>query len=490
MKQSCLCVLATLTASYFANAALLPGDTGTAAKQNVQRALLGSAVAPECQSAKDFKFECQATALGQYSDARQYLDQAIAKKGDAAAGMVSRGNVEFRLHEYDKAVNDYTSALELRPHDAGVLSQRGVAFFKLHDYARALADFNAALAIDSSLMDAFLGRGLIYYDQQEYGKAADNYVKLASLRAAANREDAIASYKTAAWLYGQVNREANARASINAALALAPDSAALYATRGRLEREQGDLVASFHDYSRAVQLDPDDVDIRDGRSAVLEQMGQYEAALDEMDRILLTPRQDPELYIDRANILMDLGRDEQARADFETAAQLNPDSPRLLNQRMRLWFYLGDYGAAASDADLWLATKGKVDSDKNVQYILLWRHIVMQRQGVDDREYMSAAMARLYNRDVWPYPLMEYSIGRLDERQMKRAALWGDPQKQNERDCEAAAYVGEKYLAHDLPDQAAENFRIALQICPFDFVERKLATHGLRQITTATEKHR
>jgi tetratricopeptide (TPR) repeat protein len=62
----------------------------------------------------------------------------------------SRGLVELRMGQYDRAIADYNEALKRAPKSAWSLYGRGLARRHMNDPA-AQSDLNAAIAIDAAL---------------------------------------------------------------------------------------------------------------------------------------------------------------------------------------------------------------------------------------------------------------------------------------------------------------------------------------------------
>jgi tetratricopeptide (TPR) repeat protein len=66
------------------------------------------------------------------------------------------------LHQYDKAVADYSKAIELDAGKARIWTNRGHAYIDLHQPDKALADFNKAIELDPKLAAAWSNRGHAY----------------------------------------------------------------------------------------------------------------------------------------------------------------------------------------------------------------------------------------------------------------------------------------------------------------------------------------
>jgi tetratricopeptide (TPR) repeat protein len=65
-----------------------------------------------------------------------------------------RGIIYSEQGDYEKAIKDYTSAIQLNfHHPDAVYYNRGIAYFEKRQYEAALNDFNKALSFDSEAKD-------------------------------------------------------------------------------------------------------------------------------------------------------------------------------------------------------------------------------------------------------------------------------------------------------------------------------------------------
>lgn len=477
-----LFVLVFLSVSDQAGATPAPSVGATQSVQESTKAAPATGVpGASADVGRNVRLGYQAFVAKRYVDALGYLDEAI-KASPTALALTVRGAVHLALGQNDAAASDFTQALSRDSRFPMALLGQAALYYQLHKLEPALEDYSAALAINPRMPEAYVGRGLILHEMHEPEKAASDFAEAGKLMSATDRVSAATHYETAGLLYKEAGRTSDALRYINAAIELTPAAGELYTSRGNMEKNQIGMGKALLDYETAIRLNPDDIEARDRLARLLEDMGQYQESLNEFNVIFRTPRDDAYLYLDHANLMMDMGRYDDAQRDYEIAAKLDPTSARVVHQRMQLRFYQGDYAAAVEDADLWLSDKGKIDTETNVEYTLLWRHISMQRHGIDDRAYMVKAAANLKNRAEWPYPLMQYSIARLGEKQLREAALRGDTEQIQQRQCETAGYIGERYLSQNQPDLAKGEFQRALAICPFSYIERSLASHELRSL--------
>jgi len=85
-----------------------------------------------------------------------------------------RGVVYFKKGNYDRAIEDFSVALRIKPKGQDALSLhflRGSAYGQVGNYEKAIEDFSAVLRIDPDDQDALYNRGITYYDNGNYDKA-------------------------------------------------------------------------------------------------------------------------------------------------------------------------------------------------------------------------------------------------------------------------------------------------------------------------------
>lgn len=75
-----------------------------------------------------------------------------------------RGLAFFALSQYEKAIEDFTKAIDMAPDDMRVYTNRGLAYRMVKCYNEALEDFNKSLQLNPLWADTFYGRALTYYD--------------------------------------------------------------------------------------------------------------------------------------------------------------------------------------------------------------------------------------------------------------------------------------------------------------------------------------
>lgn len=93
-----------------------------------------------------------------------------------------RGLVYFTLSEYNKAINDFTRAIQMAPKDTRVYTNRGLTYRMLKKYDDSLRDFNKSLELNPLWPDTFYGRSLTYYDLGDIQHALEDCDKAISIK--------------------------------------------------------------------------------------------------------------------------------------------------------------------------------------------------------------------------------------------------------------------------------------------------------------------
>ncbi|MCX5785565.1 MAG: protein kinase [Elusimicrobia bacterium] len=139
----------------------MPGNRGGACKGGMSlfKPALSSAMNVQGPDAK-IHYYTKALALWSPCDGPE-------TKANAYTG---RGSAYYLKGEYDRAVEDYSAAIELNPRDAAPYNNRGDVFYMQKQYRRAIADFDAALRVQPDFNDARKTRDSAYQKLEEEKK--------------------------------------------------------------------------------------------------------------------------------------------------------------------------------------------------------------------------------------------------------------------------------------------------------------------------------
>jgi len=84
----------------------------------------------------------------------------------------NRGNAYAELNEYERAIEDFSKAIELNPALAEAYNNRGLAYAELNKYERAIEDYNKAIELNPNDAEAYANIGIVYLKIRRYEEAA------------------------------------------------------------------------------------------------------------------------------------------------------------------------------------------------------------------------------------------------------------------------------------------------------------------------------
>ncbi|WP_392532463.1 tetratricopeptide repeat protein [Nostoc sp. C117] len=237
--------------------------------------------------------------LRDYEKAIANFSQAIEQEPKHARAIVNRGNARYNMKDYEGAVADYSQALKIKPDEIKALVNRGNARYMLAEYSNdpdteynlAIADYNRAIGLDSHEVEAYIRRGIVRgqmakysgESQQAYKRAIADFtqaIKLNLSKAEAYFQRGVVYYQIAQYSSNYEQEYSQAIADFNQALIISPKLAKVYLKRGmvRYELAQYGGSQSNQNQTKAIQ------DLQTAAKIFLEQddMDNYQQALSNM----------------------------------------------------------------------------------------------------------------------------------------------------------------------------------------------------------------
>lgn len=108
-------------------------------------------------------------AMGQYSDAENYLLKSIEKDKESAEAYASLGVVYTRMERFKKAIACYEDSLRRDPDNLTVRSNLAEAYLKAKVLDRAESEYKKILAITAGHVESLIGLGEVYTAMAEDG---------------------------------------------------------------------------------------------------------------------------------------------------------------------------------------------------------------------------------------------------------------------------------------------------------------------------------
>ena len=204
--------------------------------------------------------------------------------------------------------------------------------------------------------------------------------------------------------------------------------------------------------------------------------GEYDAAVRDYDRaVSLQPGYGPAL-VRRATVYQERRQYERALADYEAATQFDP---KFASERPKafLFFYLGHMTQSAE------MFEKHMKANPDDPWVLLFRYLVEAKIGnaLAAARELEADASKLKERR-WPASIIDFHLGRIDEKAMFAAANDPDPKMKNEKTCAANFHAGESRLFRAQVSAAIPLLRAAEKDCPSHFYESHGASTELKRL--------
>jgi len=119
-----------------------------------------------------------------FDEAATELDSPIRVRPKDAELYYHRGTALLAAGKPEKALEDFTKAVDLAPKEAPYLAGRGLAKYRAgQDVAAARADFEAAITADPNCYPGWFNRGVVAHERKELEQAERDFRRATSIRA-------------------------------------------------------------------------------------------------------------------------------------------------------------------------------------------------------------------------------------------------------------------------------------------------------------------
>jgi tetratricopeptide (TPR) repeat protein len=117
---------------------------------------------------------------GDYDGAFEDFQRALKKSPDDYRVLNNLGNVHYYRKEYTEAIKNYTSVLRHHPSNI-TFRNRGNVYLHLNQFQKAKEDFLSALSYDKNDFQCYNNLGIVYEGFEDFEKAIEYYNKSSEL---------------------------------------------------------------------------------------------------------------------------------------------------------------------------------------------------------------------------------------------------------------------------------------------------------------------
>lgn len=255
------------------------------------------------------------------------------------------GNLNAEKGLGDLAIQEYTSAIDLKPDFAAAFGHRGSVFDAQGDGERAIRDYTRAIELNPKDVASYDNRGNTYSRRGDYEQAIRDYTK--AIQLTPNNTIAFCNRATA---YANKGDNDQAVRDCTKAIELDPGHAPAYNNRGVAHYRDGNFDQAIRDYTRAIELEPDQPQTYNNRGNSYFAQDNHDAAIGDYNRAIQLDPLYATAYLNRGRASLAKGDQHQAIKDCNRAIELRPDLVSAYDVRGMVYFRLGEYDKAWSDA--------------------------------------------------------------------------------------------------------------------------------------------
>lgn len=225
-----------------------------------------------------------------------------------AVAHFNRGNYWYENQQWDKALEDFTAAIEINPEYSSAYMNRSLTYLERHENQKALQDYTNYMnllyppdgrngGINLYLSKSFSHRGSIYFRMEQYD---------------------------------------NALIDFNKAIECDPFSQDNYLQRAFAYMELREYDKAISDFNLCHQSDPKNSDIINNRGVCYLRSGNLKSALDDFNKAILLNSSSPLYFVNRAATYLKLGKLADARRDVQIAEQMGAAIDPSFKKKLRL----------------------------------------------------------------------------------------------------------------------------------------------------------
>ena len=222
-------------------------------------------------------------------DAIIYYDEVISLQPGSPIEFViyyHRGNAYSEKGNFDAAIQDFTTAIELDPENDDVYYNRGNAYSEKGNFDAAIQDFTTAIELNPENDDVYYNRGNAYSEKGNFDAAIQDFTT---------------------------------------AIELNPKFANAYSNRGASNYKKGEFDAAIPDFTTAIELDPKFADAYSNRGAAYGEKGEFDVAIQDFTTAIELNPELADAYSNRVLAWLHISEWENAKADLTTAKERGHD---------------------------------------------------------------------------------------------------------------------------------------------------------------------
>lgn len=272
------------------------------------------------------------TAKGEVDKAISDYTRAIEINPESADSFVMRAELYAAKGEHDKAISDYSNAIGLNADSnsgydhsywlnskiAVVYYNRGNDFAEKHQHNKAILSFDKALELEPKFARAYNNRGTAYYNKSMSAKDVSVDIKEIIGNPMVNFLQLLPGSEPPARDFAE-----RAFLDFTKAIELKPEYAEAYYNRGTAYGYQGHYEKAIADFTCAIEKSHLYAEAYYNRGNAYAEKGSYDKAISDYTKTIEIIPEFTEAYYNRGNVFILMpGETEKACSDWKHACEL------------------------------------------------------------------------------------------------------------------------------------------------------------------------
>ncbi|MDR3615465.1 MAG: tetratricopeptide repeat protein [Candidatus Obscuribacterales bacterium] len=261
------------------------------------------------------------TKQHKYKEALADYDFVLNGHPDRIEALERRAAVEIASNNFTAALADCNKLIDLQKEKASeyTYADRAVAHLMLGQKQQAVEDYSSALKIKPSNPDFYLGRADCYRDMHQFADAIEDYEWVAMLKPGTGD----ASLGKSQCFVLQKNLP-KAIECLNQAVAFEPKNPKYYIERGKVYWAMSKIDDALANFDKAQSIDPKNIDALTEQLRVHSYKQEYAKALQDANRLIMAGCRTYDTYLKRADLDMANNKPALAALGYALAAELQP----------------------------------------------------------------------------------------------------------------------------------------------------------------------
>jgi tetratricopeptide (TPR) repeat protein len=298
------------------------------------------------QNAKSFfKAGSNLSENGKYDKAIEQFSKALELDGEYTDAYIGRGKAFETKGNFASAAKDYGQAILLEPGNEEFHYLTGRAYYKLGDFTKAIEVLDKGITMKPNYVPSYqvMARALMANHNYKNAKiiaelalgkkndAENNYLyglvhfyledltsaEMYFLASIKKDDNYLDAYAELARLKLKTKKLDEALSHCNKAIALQPGESKHYVLRSRVYKEKLDMNNAINDMSKAIIMEPDNANFYFQRGLFYKDFIQHQSAIHDFSKVVSLDPENTQAYLYRAKTYEEVSDFKSAIKDYK-----------------------------------------------------------------------------------------------------------------------------------------------------------------------------